>query len=87
MTMAALSPGERVDRDGAFFSRRGPGEGLLPLAIRLILPKICIGPYSRRARSELTKRPLTRRAPADENAGVRHPLPKGEGSLKGGVSG
>ena len=24
----ALSLGERVDRDGAFTSRRGPGEGL-----------------------------------------------------------
>ena len=23
-------PGERVDRDGVFISRRGPGEGLLP---------------------------------------------------------
>ena len=27
LTHAALSQGERVDRDGAFFSRRGPGEG------------------------------------------------------------
>ena len=26
---SALSLGERVDRDGAFTSRRGPGEGLL----------------------------------------------------------
>jgi len=27
--MEALSPlGERVDRDGAFISRRGPGEGV-----------------------------------------------------------
>jgi hypothetical protein len=26
----ALSLGERVDRDGAFISRRGPGEGFLP---------------------------------------------------------
>jgi hypothetical protein len=25
-----LSLGERVDRDGAFFSRRGTGEGLVP---------------------------------------------------------
>jgi hypothetical protein len=27
----ALSPGERVDHDGAFASRRGPGEGSIPL--------------------------------------------------------
>jgi len=27
----ALSLGERVDRDGAFISRRGPGEGLFNL--------------------------------------------------------
>jgi len=26
----ALSLGERVDRDGAFFRRRGTGEGLVP---------------------------------------------------------
>ena len=30
MGNTALSRGERVDRDGAFTSRRGPGEGLLP---------------------------------------------------------
>ncbi|MGA2075157.1 MAG: ABC transporter ATP-binding protein [Terriglobia bacterium] len=28
--MSALSQGERVDRDGAFISRRGPGEGSVP---------------------------------------------------------
>jgi len=27
----------------------------------------------------VAKRPLTRHAPADESAGARHPLPKGEG--------
>jgi len=31
MGTSALSAGERVARDGAFISRRGPGEGSLPL--------------------------------------------------------
>jgi very-short-patch-repair endonuclease len=35
----ALSRGERVDRDGAFSSRRGTGEGLLPAPSELILPR------------------------------------------------
>jgi hypothetical protein len=34
----ALSLGERVDRDGAFTSRRGPGEGLLPLPSNAVVP-------------------------------------------------
>jgi hypothetical protein len=34
----ALSRGERVSRDGAFSSRRGTGEGLLPAPSELILP-------------------------------------------------
>jgi hypothetical protein len=29
--MTALSHGERVARDGVFISRRGPGEGSLPV--------------------------------------------------------
>jgi hypothetical protein len=33
----ALSPGERVDRDGALTSRRGPGEGLLPLPSKSVV--------------------------------------------------
>ena len=36
----SLSRGERVDRDGAFSSRRGPGEGLLPAPSELILPRL-----------------------------------------------
>ena len=35
----ALSRGEWVDRDGAFASRRGTGEGLLPAPSGLILPR------------------------------------------------
>ena len=31
--------------------------------------------------AELSQRPITRRAPADEGAGAQHPLPMGEGSL------
>jgi len=37
---AALSPGERVSRDGAFFSRRGTGEGFLPLASHVVQLKL-----------------------------------------------
>jgi hypothetical protein len=32
----ALSLGERVDRDGVFISRRGPGEGLLPSPSKVV---------------------------------------------------
>jgi len=34
----ALSPGERVGRDGVFISRRGPGEGFF----HLLLDKLCL---------------------------------------------
>jgi hypothetical protein len=34
--------GERVDRDGVFISRRGPGEGLLSKAIRKPLTAVIL---------------------------------------------
>jgi restriction endonuclease S subunit len=45
LTHAALSQGERVDRDGAFTSRRGPGEGLVAGRgpIRQARPKLLNG--------------------------------------------
>jgi hypothetical protein len=77
----ALSLGDRVARDGAFTSRRGSGDGLLPFASRRIQPKNRISSCRPRARPALADRPLTRRASADESAGARHPLPRGEGCV------
>jgi hypothetical protein len=39
----ALSPGERVSRDGALSSRRGTGEGLLPYALHVIRLRLRLG--------------------------------------------
>jgi hypothetical protein len=45
----ALSLGERVSRDGAFSSRCGTGEGLLPLVSRFVWPRLRIGMVQLRA--------------------------------------
>jgi len=76
----ALSLGERVTREGAFISRRGPGEGSLqPPHItyhrRYRLPRLT-GMWQEGKMSQPSERPLTRRVPADESAGTRHPLPR-----------
>jgi hypothetical protein len=66
-----------VDRDGAFSSRRGTGEGLLPPPSELILP------YSIRA---ATLSPCTFQPNASANCDATKLTPKGRGVACGAAA-